>query len=148
VVESVVQGYFNYHAVPGNIDSLQSFRPKSSGTGPRAATAEPEESDALERFGPLVARWIPSATILHPRPAMRFNASICGKSRMQQSCPYGSVRGREVNSRPYRDLSVSLRTQRMRQSYEQARAQFVRSILWWRGVFAGLFTVRFPLPLA
>jgi RNA-directed DNA polymerase len=33
-LRSVVQGYFNYHAVPGNIDSLQSFRPKSSGTGP------------------------------------------------------------------------------------------------------------------
>src|SRR5713101_6226736 len=25
-LRSVVQGYFNYHAVPGNIDSLQSFR--------------------------------------------------------------------------------------------------------------------------
>ena len=33
-LRSVVQGYFNYHAVPGNIDSLQSFGPKSSGTGP------------------------------------------------------------------------------------------------------------------
>jgi len=29
----------------------------------------------------------------------------------------------------------------------QLGAQFVRSILWWRGVFAGFFTVRFPLPL-
>lgn len=57
-LRSVVQGYFNYHAVPGNIDSLQSFRAQVVWHWSR----------------PLVARWIPSAVILHPRPAMHFNA--------------------------------------------------------------------------
>ena len=41
-LRSVVQGYFNYHAVPGNMDSLNSFR----GSGhlalvPRASATEP-----------------------------------------------------------------------------------------------------------
>jgi hypothetical protein len=48
-LRSVVQGYFNYHAVPGNIDSLQSFRAQVV-LVPRAPTAEPEESDALGAF--------------------------------------------------------------------------------------------------
>jgi hypothetical protein len=46
-LRSVVQGYFNYHAVPGNINSLQSFRAQLVWhLVPPATTAEPEESDA------------------------------------------------------------------------------------------------------
>jgi len=74
-LRSVVQGYFNYHAVPGNIDSLQSFRAQVVWHWSRALQRRSQKSRMpWERFGPLVARWIPSATILHPRPAMRFNA--------------------------------------------------------------------------
>lgn len=32
-LRSVVQGWFNYHAVPGNMDSLNAFGVRSSGTG-------------------------------------------------------------------------------------------------------------------
>ena len=74
-LRSVVQGYFNYHAVPGNIDSLQSFRAQVVWHWSRALQRRSQKSRMpWERFGPLVARWIPSAVILHPRPAMRFNA--------------------------------------------------------------------------
>jgi len=74
-LRSVVQGYFNYHAVPGNIDRLQSFRAQVVWHWSRALQRRSQKSRMpWERFGPLVARWIPSATILHPRPAMRFNA--------------------------------------------------------------------------
>jgi RNA-directed DNA polymerase len=74
-LRSVVQGYFNYHAVPGNIDSLQSFRAQVVWHWSRALQRRSQKSRMpWERFGPLVARWIPSAEILHPRPAMRFNA--------------------------------------------------------------------------
>jgi hypothetical protein len=59
-LRSAVQGYFNYHAVLGNIDSLQSF--------------QAQVGRSWERIGPLVARWVPSATILHARPVLRFNA--------------------------------------------------------------------------
>jgi group II intron reverse transcriptase/maturase len=74
-LRSVVQGYFNYHAVPGNIDSLQRFRAQVVWHWSRALQRRSQKSRMpWERFGPLVARWIPSAVILHPRPAMRFNA--------------------------------------------------------------------------
>jgi RNA-directed DNA polymerase len=74
-LRSVVQGYFNYHAVPGNIDSLQSFRAQVVWHWSRTLQRRSQKSRmSWERFGPLVARWIPSAVILHPRPAMRFNA--------------------------------------------------------------------------
>ena len=74
-LRSVVQGYFNYHAVPGNIDSLQSFRAQVVWHWSHALQRRSQKSRMpWERFGPLVARWIPSAVILHPRPAMRFNA--------------------------------------------------------------------------
>src|SRR5437879_7682751 len=74
-LRSVVQGYFNYHAVPGNIDRLQSFRAQVVWHWSRALQRRSQKSRMpWERFGLLVARWIPSATILHPRPAMRFNA--------------------------------------------------------------------------
>jgi hypothetical protein len=71
----VVQGYFNYHAVPGNMDSLQSFRAQVVWHWFRTLQRRSQKSRmSWERFGPHVARWIPSATILYPRPAMRFNA--------------------------------------------------------------------------
>ena len=61
--------------VPGNIDSLQSFRAQVVWHWSRALQRRSQKSRMpCERFGPLVARWIPSAVILHPRPAMRFNA--------------------------------------------------------------------------
>src|SRR5467141_2044206 len=74
-LRSVVQRYFNYHAVPGNLVSLRSFRAQVVWHWSRALQRRSQKSRMpWERFGPLVARWIPSATILHPRPAMRFNA--------------------------------------------------------------------------
>jgi RNA-directed DNA polymerase len=74
-LRSVVQGHFNYYAVPGNMDSLQSFRAQVVWHWHRALQRRSQKSRIKwERFGALVARWIPSATIMHPRPAMRFNA--------------------------------------------------------------------------
>ena len=74
-LRSVVQGYFNYHAVPGNIDSLQSFRAQVVWHWSRALQRRSQKSRMpWVHIGPLVARWIPSAVILHPRPAMCFNA--------------------------------------------------------------------------
>src|SRR5260370_15498676 len=59
-LRSVVQGYFNYHAVPGNIDSLQIFRAQVVSHWSRALQRRSQTSRMpWERFGPLVGRWIP-----------------------------------------------------------------------------------------
>jgi RNA-directed DNA polymerase len=74
-LRSVVQGYLNYHAVPGNMGSLQSFRTQVIWHWYRALRRRSQKCRMTwERFGPLVARWIPSAQILHPHPDLRFDA--------------------------------------------------------------------------
>ena len=74
-LKSVVQGYFNYQAVPGNMDSLNSFRAQVIWRWYRALRRRSQRSRMTwERFWPLVDRWIPSAKILHPHPNVRFDA--------------------------------------------------------------------------
>jgi RNA-directed DNA polymerase len=74
-LRSVVQGYFNYHAVPGNMDSLNSFRAQVIWRWYRALQRRSQRSrTSWERFWPLIDRWIPSARILHPHPNVRFDA--------------------------------------------------------------------------
>jgi len=75
-LKSVVQGYFNYHAVPGNMDSLNSFRSQVIWHWYRALRRR-SQSDRMtwERFLTLVGRWIPSAKILHPHPNVRFDVT-------------------------------------------------------------------------
>ncbi len=74
-LRSVVQGYFNYHGVPGNTDSMESFR---TATVRNWLTALRRRSQrhrmAWERFDQLVDRWIPKAQVLHPYPNVRFYA--------------------------------------------------------------------------
>jgi len=74
-LKSVVQGYFNYHAVPGNMDSLNSFRAQVTWRWFRALRRRSQRDRMTwERVRPLVDRWIPSAKILHPHPNVRFDA--------------------------------------------------------------------------
>jgi group II intron reverse transcriptase/maturase len=74
-LRSVVQGYFNYHAVPGNMDSLNSFRGQVIWRWYRALRRRSQRDRMTwERLRPLVDCWIPSAKILHPHPNLRFDA--------------------------------------------------------------------------
>src|SRR5438552_144321 len=99
-LRSVVQGYFNYHAVPGNIDSLQSFRAQVFWHWSRALQRRSQKSRMpWERFGPLVAHWIPSAVILHPRPAMRFGGGL----HKQAAEAVSLVAGQDANLRGVAD---------------------------------------------
>jgi len=75
VVEVRSTRILNYHAVPGNIDSLQSFRAQVVWHWSRAATAEPEESDALGACRTACRSVDPECFDSAPsRPALRFNA--------------------------------------------------------------------------
>jgi RNA-directed DNA polymerase len=74
-LKKVVQGYFNYHAVPGNMDSLNSFRAQVIWQWYRRLRRRSQRSRmTCERYWRLVDRWIPSAKILHPHPNVRFDA--------------------------------------------------------------------------
>ena len=70
-----MQGYFNYHAVPGNLASLRRFRYEVRKRWLRAIRRRSQRSgmtwELLERFA---AQWLPVPRILHPYPHLRFDA--------------------------------------------------------------------------
>jgi group II intron reverse transcriptase/maturase len=83
-LRSVVQGYFNYHAVPGNFAALQTFKREVARMWLAALRRRSQrDRHSWERFRPIVDRYLPSPRILHPLPAVRFDANTRGKSRMR-----------------------------------------------------------------
>jgi len=74
-LRSVVQGYFNYHAVPGNIASLRNFRFEVSTLWWRVIRRRSQRSRIQwELVSQLVEEWLPLPKILHPYPFLRFDA--------------------------------------------------------------------------
>jgi group II intron reverse transcriptase/maturase len=74
-LRSVVQGYFNYHAVPDNGSTLRLFRTQVCRHW-RAALRRRGQRHRMNwaRFNVLADRWIPYGRILHPYPSVRFAA--------------------------------------------------------------------------
>jgi group II intron reverse transcriptase/maturase len=74
-LHGVVRGYFNYHAVPGNMPALETFRREVVRSWLGALRRRSQRHRLpWERFGPLADRCIPKPKILHPNPGTRFNA--------------------------------------------------------------------------
>ena len=74
-LKRVVEGYYRYHAVPGNIATLSLFRERlcrfwRTVLRHRSQRRQPSW-DRLRRF---FQRWIPRPRILHPFPDARFDA--------------------------------------------------------------------------
>jgi len=74
-LQSVVRGYFQYHAVPGNEKSLGAFRTKVLRLWPRQIRRRSQRNRwtwnrFLERLGGL----LPEVCTLHPYPTKRFDA--------------------------------------------------------------------------
>ena len=75
-LRSVVQGYFNYHAVPGNFAALQTFRREVARAWLEALRRRSQRHRLpWERFAQLVDRFLPVPRILHPEPGVRFDAT-------------------------------------------------------------------------
>ncbi len=75
-LKSVVQGYFNYYAVPGNLDSLGLFRERVLRYWGQALQRRSQiRRYAWVRRLKLAARWLPTPRVLHPWPLDRFAAS-------------------------------------------------------------------------
>src|SRR5262252_6873262 len=74
-LRSVVQGYFNYYAVPGNLDSLAAFRQRVLGLWWHRLRRR-SQKHPLSWTGTLALgdRWLPQPRVLHPYPAVRFAA--------------------------------------------------------------------------
>ena len=74
-LRSVVQGYFNYHAVPGNFAALQTFRREIAWAWLEALKRRSQRHRLpWERFRSITDRYLPLPRILHPQPGVRFDA--------------------------------------------------------------------------
>jgi hypothetical protein len=74
-LKSVVQGYFNYHAVPGNGNSLRVFRFRVTRLWRKVLHRRGQRGYLnWARMRQLEERWIPGPCVLHPWPGARFDA--------------------------------------------------------------------------
>ena len=73
-LRSVVQGWFNYHAVPGNSVCLNQFRTQVQRLWRRVLRSRSQKGRCWTwlRMGRLIHRWLPTARILHPYPEQRL----------------------------------------------------------------------------
>jgi RNA-directed DNA polymerase len=74
-LRSVVQGYFNYHAVPGNFEALRIFRREVARMWLTALRRRSQrDRRTWTRLQPIIERYLPKPRILHPLPVVRFDA--------------------------------------------------------------------------
>jgi RNA-directed DNA polymerase len=77
----VLQGHYNYYAVPDNRRALNTFRNRIVWHWYRALRRRSQRSRTTwERMWRLAARWLPTPRIQHPWPDARFDAKTQGRS--------------------------------------------------------------------
>src|ERR1700688_4488471 len=75
-LRSVVTGYYQYHAVPGNIDQLRIFQRRVNRLWYSILVRRSQRArKKWEKFAPVFDRWIPAPRVLHPYPDARFYAN-------------------------------------------------------------------------
>ena len=70
----VIQGYFNYHAIPGNRRALDAFRTLLARAWFRSLRTRSQKARHLtwDRMQVVISRWLPKPRILHPYPNQRL----------------------------------------------------------------------------
>jgi RNA-directed DNA polymerase len=77
-LRSVVQGWLNYHAVPGNYPSLDKFLTQVQRLWLRVIRRRSQRGRRRwnwSRYSRLARRWLPRPKILHPYPNVRFRVA-------------------------------------------------------------------------
>jgi hypothetical protein len=74
-LRKVISGYFQYHAVPGNLFQLAIFRHRLCRLWRRVLTQRSQRGRiSRERWSRILTRWIPAPRVLHPHPRESFDA--------------------------------------------------------------------------
>jgi RNA-directed DNA polymerase len=77
----VLQGHYNYYAVPDNSEALRGFRERVIRHWRHALGRRSQKGRITwERIRNLADRWLPQPRILHPWPNVRFDARTQGRS--------------------------------------------------------------------
>ncbi len=75
-LRKVVTGYYQYHAVPGNIDQLRIFRKRVNRLWRQVLVRRSQRArKEWAKFTPVFERWITPPRVLHPYPDERFYAT-------------------------------------------------------------------------
>jgi RNA-directed DNA polymerase len=75
-LKSIVQGHFNYYAVPGNAASLSLFRHRLLVLWWHSVRRRSQKHRiSWTRMLDLAKRWLPAPQVLHPYPDARFAAT-------------------------------------------------------------------------
>ncbi len=77
----VLQGHYNYYAVPDNIEALSAFRKGIIRHWLKSLRRRSQRSTMTwERMWRLADQWLPQPRIMHPWPEQRFAATTQGRS--------------------------------------------------------------------
>jgi RNA-directed DNA polymerase len=80
-LRSVVQGHFQYYAVPRNHRKLDAFKYQVRRLWLQSLRRRSQRHRITgERMDRLAARWLPRVRILHPYPEQRLRVTTCGRS--------------------------------------------------------------------
>ncbi len=83
-LRSVVRGYFAYHAIPDNCQSIGALRNQIAKLWYWTLRRRSQRNRMTwERMAEIVKNWLPPVRVLHPWPRQRFAAMTQGRSRMR-----------------------------------------------------------------
>ena len=83
-LKSVVRGYFQYHAIPGNKQRMKAFRREVVRMWLWALRRRSDKTSwTWERFVKRLVVLLPSVKVLHPYPDVRYDAKIQGGNRVR-----------------------------------------------------------------
>jgi len=74
-LRSVLNGYYQYHAVPGNIPVLQKFRTQVARRWFVALAQRSQRRPTWEKLATVFEHWLPIPQVVHEFPDQRFDAS-------------------------------------------------------------------------
>jgi group II intron reverse transcriptase/maturase len=74
-LQRVVMGYYQYHAIPGNWDALNTFRREITRYWLATLRRRGQKRRMnWKKFSPIAQRWLPKPALTHPHPNVRFDA--------------------------------------------------------------------------
>jgi group II intron reverse transcriptase/maturase len=73
-LRSVLRGYYQYHAVPGNLPVLSGFRRQVARLWFRTLSQRSQRRASWTKLGVIFDHWLPIPHVLHPFPDARFAA--------------------------------------------------------------------------
>lgn len=80
-LRQVLRGYFQYHAVPTNIDALRTFATQATRHWYRTLRRRSQKTTLTwSRMARLAKRWLPPPRILHPWPSLAALRQTCGRN--------------------------------------------------------------------